>query len=63
MLGAKFDTPRFDNESEAHSALAAALEPLSVALVVMEATGGYEAAPAWGGCADSLALARQDSDA
>ena len=35
---------RFDNEAEAHSALAAALKPLGVALVVMEATGGYEAA-------------------
>ena len=29
---------------KAHSALAAALQPLGVALVVMEATGGYEAA-------------------
>ncbi len=35
---------RLDNEAEAHSALAAALKPLGVALVVMEATGGYEAA-------------------
>jgi transposase len=35
---------RFDNEAEAHSALAAALKPLDVTLVVMEATGGYEAA-------------------
>ena len=35
---------RFDNEAEAHSALAVALKPLGVALVVMEATGGYEAA-------------------
>lgn len=44
VLGAKFDAQRFDNEAEAHSALAAALKPLGVALVVMEATGGYEAA-------------------
>lgn len=44
VLGAKLDAPRFDNEAEAHSALAAALKPLAVALVVMEATGGYEAA-------------------
>ena len=44
VLGAKFDAQRFDNEAEAHSALAAALKPLDVALVVMEATGGYEAA-------------------
>jgi transposase len=44
VLGAKLDVQRFDNEAEAHSALAAALRPLCVALVVMEATGGYEAA-------------------
>jgi transposase len=44
VLGAKPDAQRFDNEAEAHSALAAALKPLDVALVVMEATGGYEAA-------------------
>jgi transposase len=44
VLGAKLDAQRFDNEAEAHSALAAALTPLGVALVVMEATGGYEAA-------------------
>jgi transposase len=44
VLGAKLDAQRFDNEAEAHSALAAALRPLGVALVVMEATGGYEAA-------------------
>ena len=34
---------RFANDAEGHSALAAALQPLGVALVVMEATGGYEA--------------------
>ncbi len=44
VLGAQFDTQRLDNEADAHSALAAALQPLSVALVVMEATGGYEVA-------------------
>jgi transposase len=44
VLGAQFDAQRFDNEAEAHSALAAALKPLDAALVVMEATGGYEAA-------------------
>ncbi|MBS7779903.1 transposase [Acidovorax sp. CCYZU-2555] len=43
VLGAKLDGQRFDNDAEAHSALAAALKPLGVALVVMEATGGYEA--------------------
>jgi transposase len=44
VLGAKLEAQRFDNEAEAHSALAAALKPLGVVLVVMEATGGYEAA-------------------
>lgn len=44
VLGAKLQAQRFDNEAEAHSALAAALTPLGVTLVVMEATGGYEAA-------------------
>lgn len=42
VLGAEFDTQRFDNEVEAHSTLASALKGLGVALVVMEATGGYE---------------------
>ena len=44
VLGAKFDAQRFDNSAEAHSALAAELKRLGVSLVVMEATGGYEAA-------------------
>jgi len=44
VLGAEFGVQRFENEAEAHSALAAALKPLGVGLVVMEATGGYEAA-------------------
>lgn len=44
VLGAKLAPQRFDNEAQAHSALAAALKPLGVALVVMEATGGYEVA-------------------
>lgn len=44
VLGAEFEARRFDNGAESHSALAAALKPLDVALVVMEATGGYEAA-------------------
>ena len=39
--GASLDARRFDNEAEAHSALAAALKPLGAALVLMEATGGY----------------------
>lgn len=42
VLGAQLDAQRFANQAEAHSALAAALKPLDVALVVMEATGGYE---------------------
>lgn len=43
VLGAKFDPQQFRNEPEGHLALAAALKPLGVALVVMEASGGYEA--------------------
>lgn len=42
VLGARLDAQRFDNQAEGHSALTAALKPLGVALVVMEATGGYE---------------------
>lgn len=44
VLGVKSDAQRFDNDTEGHSALAAVLQPLGVGLVVMEATGGYEAA-------------------
>jgi transposase len=44
VLGASLDAQRLDTDAEAHSALAATLKPLRVALVVMEATGGYEAA-------------------
>jgi len=44
VLGAKLAAQRFDNEAAGHAALLAALQPLGVALVVMEATGGYEAA-------------------
>jgi transposase len=44
VLGAQFVARRFDNDADRQSALAAALQPLDVALVVMEATGGYEAA-------------------
>lgn len=42
-LGAELGAQRFDNDTEGHSGLVAALQPLGVALVVMEATGGYEA--------------------
>ena len=45
-LGAKLGAERFDNDAEGHTGLLAALQPLGVALVVMEATGGYEAAAA-----------------
>lgn len=44
VLGASRDTQQFANDAEGHSALAATLQPLGVGLVVMEATGGYEAA-------------------
>jgi transposase len=57
VLGATLDVRRFDNEAEAHSALAAALKPLGAALVVMEATGGYEAALACALQAAGLAVA------
>ena len=57
VLGAMLEAQRFDNEAEGHSALAAALAPLGVALVVMEATGGYEAALACALQAAGLAVA------
>lgn len=44
VLDAKLGVLRFDNDADGHSALLAALGPFDVALVVMEATGGYEAA-------------------
>lgn len=44
VLGAEFAARQFANDIDGHSALAAALQPLGVALVVMEATGGYESA-------------------
>lgn len=44
VLGAKSNAQRLNNDAEGHSALAAVLQPLGVGLVVMEATGGYEAA-------------------
>jgi transposase len=57
VRGAMLEAQRFDNEVEGHSALAAALAPLGVALVVMEATGGYEAALACALQAAGLAVA------
>jgi len=44
VLGVKLDVQRFDNDADGHSALVVALQPFAVSLVVMEATGGYEAA-------------------
>jgi transposase len=44
VLGASVAGSSFANDSEGHAALAAVLQPLAVNLVVMEATGGYEAA-------------------
>ena len=44
VLGASSGVQRFSKDADGHSALAAALLPLGTGLVVMEATGGYEAA-------------------
>ncbi|WP_024815757.1 IS110 family transposase [Acidovorax sp. JHL-3] len=44
VLGTHSDVQRFANDVDGHLALAAALQSLDVGLVVMEATGGYEAA-------------------
>ena len=46
VLGVAWTATQFTNEVEGHSALAAALVPLGVQLVVLEASGGYEAAAA-----------------
>ena len=43
VLGAGSGVQQFSNNADGHSALAAALLPLGAGLVVMEATGGYEA--------------------
>ncbi len=43
VLGVASGVQRFANDADGHSALAAALLPLGAGLVVMEATGGYEA--------------------
>ena len=44
VLGTHSDVQRFANDVDGHCALTAALLPLGAGLVVMEATGGYEAA-------------------
>lgn len=56
-LGAQLPIRHFTNDIDGHSALAAALQPLGVALVVMEATGGYETAVACALQAAGLAVA------
>jgi transposase len=43
-LGAQLGADRFSNDVEGHTALADALAPLKPQLVVIEATGRYEAA-------------------
>lgn len=48
---------RFANDSDGHAAVIARLEPLAVQLVVMEATGGYEAPLACALQAAGLAVA------
>jgi transposase len=44
VSGASVALTRFENETDGHTALITLLQPLAVQLVVMEATGGYEAA-------------------
>jgi transposase len=43
VVGVECAAQRFDNEADGHSAVASVLKALGVGLVVMEATGGYEA--------------------
>ena len=57
VLNSTCEVQRFDNDSDGHSALAATLKPFCVGLVVMEATGGYEAALACALQAAGLAVA------
>jgi transposase len=57
VQGGSLQAQRFDNDPDGHSALVAALQPLPVTLVVMEATGGYEAALACALQAAGLAVA------
>jgi transposase len=44
VLGGPFEARQFANDAEGHTGLLSALEPLNPKLVVLEATGGYEAA-------------------
>ena len=44
VMGAPFEAEQFANDAEGHTALVARLMPLNPGLIVLEATGGYEAA-------------------
>jgi transposase len=57
VLGAPLDAERFTNDVDGHTALLAVVAPLKPQLVVMEATGGYEAALACALQAAGLAVA------
>lgn len=46
VLGVAWTARRYANDADGHSGLAAVLTPLGVQLVVLEASGGYEAAVA-----------------
>lgn len=43
LLSARLDAQRFNNDADVHTALASVLQPFCVNLVIIEATGGYEA--------------------
>jgi transposase len=57
VLGASLPQERYANDPEGHEALAASLAALEPALVLMEASGGYEAALACALVAAGLAVA------
>lgn len=57
LLGGELRPGRFSNDAEGHDTLLGTLQPLAPALVVMEATGGYEAALACTLQASGLAVA------
>jgi transposase len=57
VVGAQLEAQRFDNDAGGHSEVVAQLKQCGVALVVMEATGGYEAALACALQAAGLAVA------
>lgn len=57
VLGVAWTAQAFANDAEGHTALAAALTPLGVRLVVLEASGGYETMAACALQAAGLAVA------